>query len=84
MFDSGLDQQTIDDDFDGVVLAFVEREIVFQVDEFAIDAGAGETVLHQLLHLFFEFAFATADDGGHDHDAVIGGERHHALHDLLR
>ena len=40
VLDSGLHQQAIDDDFDGVVLALVEREVVFQVDQFAIHARA--------------------------------------------
>jgi hypothetical protein len=83
MLDSGLDQQAIDHDFDGVILALVEREVVFEIHQFAIDAGAGETVLDELLHFFLEFAFAAANDGRHDHDAVIGRERHDALHDLL-
>ena len=83
VFDSGLHQQAIHDHFDGVVLALVEGEVVLQVHQFAIDAGAGESVLDKLLHLFLEFAFAAAHDGRHDHDAVVGRERHDALHDLL-
>ena len=43
----------------------------------------GEAVLDELLHLFFELAFAAANDGRHDHDAVIGRQRHDALHDLV-
>ncbi len=83
VFDSRLHQQAIHNDFDGVVLALVEREVVLQVHQFAIDAGAGETVLDKLLHFFFEFAFAAPHDGRHDHDAIIGRKRHDALHDLL-
>ena len=83
VFDSGLHQQAIHDDFDGVILALVEREVVLKVHQFAVDAGAGETVLDKLLHFFFEFAFAAASDGRHDHYAIVGRERHDALHDLL-
>ena len=84
VLDTGLHQQAINHDFDGVILALVETEIVFQIDQFAIDARAGEAVLDELFHLFLELAFAAAHDGRHDHDAVVGRERHHALHDLLR
>src|SRR5208337_4103181 len=54
-----------------------------QVHQLAIDAGAGEAVLDQLLHFFFEFAFAAPNDGSHDHDTIIGRELHDTLHDLL-
>ena len=84
VFDSGLHQQAIDDDFEGVVLALVEGQVVFEVHQFAIDAGAGEAVLDQLLHFFFELAFAATNDGRHDHDAVVGCKRHDTLYDLLR
>ena len=60
MLDSRLYQQTIDYNFDGVVLAFVEGEVVFKIHEFAVDAGAGVAVLDKLLHFFLEFAFAAA------------------------
>src|SRR5208283_5257905 len=83
VLDSRLHQQAIYDDFDGVVLALVEGEVVLQVHQFAIDAGAGETVLDKLLHFFFEFAFAAPHDGRHDHDAIVGRKRHDTLHDLL-
>ena len=83
MLDAGLHQQSVDDDLDGVVLALVETKVVFEIDQFAIDAGAGEAVLDELFHLFFELAFAAANDGGHDHDAVFGAKREDALHDLV-
>ncbi len=83
MLDSGLDQEAINHDFNGVILALIEREIVFEIHQFAIDAGAGEAVLYELLHFFLEFAFAAASDGRHDHDPVIGRERHDTLHDLV-
>src|SRR5208282_1927270 len=37
----------------------------------------------EFLHLFLEFAFAAANDGRHDHDAVVGGKGHDALDYLL-
>ena len=83
MFDAGLDQQAVDDHLDSVILALVELEIVFQADEFAVHARAGEAMLDELFRLFFEFALTAAHDGRHDHDAVFGRESHHALHDLF-
>ncbi len=45
----GLHQQAVDDDFDGVVFALVELEVFFEIHQFAVHAGAGESVLGQLL-----------------------------------
>jgi hypothetical protein len=84
VFNPRLHQQAIDHHFNGVILALVEREVVFQTDEFAIHTRTREAMLHQLLHLFFELAFTPANDGRHDHHAIIGRERHDALHDLFR
>src|SRR4030081_612605 len=83
VLDSGLHQQSVDNHFDGVVLALVECEIIFQIHQFAIHPGAGEAVLDQFLHLLFELAFAAANNGCHDHDAVIRRERQNTLYDLL-
>src|SRR5262252_229825 len=82
MCDSGLHQQPVDHDLDGVILALVEANVVFEIYEFAIDTGPGEAVLDELFHLFFELAFPAADDGRQDHHAIVGSERHYALHDL--
>ena len=41
--DAFLDQQPVDDDFDGVVAATVERGRLVEIDEFAIDARAKES-----------------------------------------
>ena len=83
MLNARLHQQTVDHDFDGVILALVEIEVVIQVDEFAIDTGAGVAVLEQRLHFFLELALATADDRRQHHDAVFGSQSHHPLHDLF-
>ena len=83
LLDARLHQQAIDHHFDGVVLALVELRLVFQVEQLAINAGAVEAMRRQFLHLFFEFALASAHDGRQHHDAVFRLQRHHALHDLL-
>ena len=74
MLDAGLDQQAVNHDFDGVVLALVEIDFVFQIDQFAVDAGAGKTVLNKLFHLLLELALAAANDGRHHHDAIFRGQ----------
>src|ERR1700746_1785439 len=83
MLDSGLHQQAVNHDFDGVILPFVELDFVVQIYQFAIYARAREAVLHQLLHFFLELAFAAANDWGENHHSILRRERHHALDDLL-
>ena len=72
MLDPRLYQKTVDDNFDGVVFSLVQSNVIFKIHDLAINPGAGEAVLDQLLHFFFEFAFAAANDGGHNHDPVLG------------
>ena len=48
----------------------------------AVDAGA-ETLLIEFVEEVFEFAFAAANDGGEDGDALAGSEGEDALDDLL-
>src|SRR5579884_3622273 len=67
-----------------MILALVELNFVFKTHEFAIDPSPREAVLDQFLHFFFELALATPNDRSEHHDAVFGGERHYALHDLRR
>jgi len=83
MLDARLHQQPVNHHFDGVVLALIEVEVVIQIHQLAVDAGAGIAVLEQRLHLFLEFAFASADDRRQHHYTILRRERHHALHDLL-
>src|SRR5207302_2037246 len=70
--DSLLDEKTINHNFDGVVLALIQRgEIVHRI-ELAVDANTDVAILAK----FFEFlairAFAAANDGREDHDTVVG------------
>ena len=66
---------------DGVVFPLVQCEIIVEIHQLAIHARPSEPVLHQLLHLFLEFAFASANDGRQNHDTVFGREGHHPLHE---
>src|SRR5262249_45119799 len=58
-------------------------KIVFQIDEFAVDACPRIAVLEQCLHLFFELALAATNDRRHHHDTIFWRERHDALHNLI-
>ncbi len=54
-----------------MVFAFFEVGGIGEVEDFAVDAGA-EALLVELVEEVFEFAFAAADDGGVDGDALAG------------
>ena len=81
--DAVLQQQAVDDDFDGVILAAIERNRLVEIDEVAIDARADVTFLRVFLEFLLVFAFAAANHRREDHDAVVGLERENGLHDLL-
>src|SRR5712671_8077393 len=70
--DALLDEQAVDDDFDGVIFALVEDGRRVERIEFAIDAHADVAVLRALFQLFAIGALAAANDGGKDHDAIVG------------
>ena len=78
----GLEDDAVDDGFDGVVLALFEAHAFGEFGDLAVDAGA-EALLVEGFELFAELAFAAADDGGVDGDAFAGGEADDALDDLL-
>ncbi len=77
-----LEQDAVDDGFDGVVLAPVERGRLGEIAHFAVDAGA-EALLIELIEQIFELAFAAADDGRHDGDAFAVAKLQDALDDLV-
>ena len=83
MRDAVLQQQPVHHDFDGVILAAIERNRFVEIDQVAIDARADVTFLGIFLEFFFVFAFASPNYRGKDHDAVVGLERENRLHDLL-
>src|SRR5712672_2638843 len=84
--DALLDEQAVDDDFDGVIFALVEDGRRIERVEFAIDTDADIAVLRELFQFFAIGAFAAANDGGEDHDAIIGLAEvaiENGLHDLF-
>ena len=84
MLNSRLHQQAVNHQFDGVVLALVQLDLVIgNVAQLIVDAGASEALLRQLVQFFLELALAPANDGRHDHHPVLGLQVHHPLHDLV-
>ena len=83
LLDSRLDQQAVDDHFDGVILPPVDGDLLVERSKDAVDAGAHEALACQFLEIFLEFAFAAAHDGSHHHDAVLGLQSEHVLQDLF-
>ena len=79
----GFHQQAVHNNLDGMVLALVELKIVFQADDFAVHARPSEALLHQLLHLLLELAFAPANDGRQNHHAIFRLESEHSAHNLV-
>ena len=84
LFDAGLDQQPVHHHFDGVILAFIERDIFVQGTQNPIDTRSYEALASEFLQLLLIFALPAADDGCHDHQPVFGLERQHMLEYLLR
>ena len=78
----GLEDDAIDDGFDGVVFALFETHAFGELGHLAVDAGA-EALLVEGFELFAELAFAAADDGGIDGDAFAGSEGDDAFDDLI-
>ena len=81
--DAGLDDQTIDDDVDGVIAAAIELDVFVERAEDGIDAGLAEPLLLQLGQLLLELPLAAADDRRQHVDARILWIQHHHVHDAL-
>ncbi len=82
-FRTGLQWQTIDDYFDGVVLALVERDFFVERAKRAVHAGAHESLAEEFFEILFVFALAAAYDRREDHDALAFGQRQDLLQDLF-
>ncbi len=77
-----LEQDAVDDGFDGVVLAPVEQNGLGKVAHLAIDAGA-KALLVKLIEQVLELALAAAHDGRHHGDALAAAQFEDALDDLF-
>ena len=81
--DAIFQQQTVHHDFDGVILAAVERDRLIEIHQIAIHARADVAFLRVLLEFLFVFALAAANHWREHHDAVVRLQRQHRLHDLF-
>ena len=83
LLDAGLDEKAVDDDFDRMVAALIEGDLVFERADHPVDACLDETLAGELFQFLAELAFAPADDGRHHEYAVVGAQRKHVLEDLF-
>ena len=81
--DAIFQQQPVDDHFDGVVFPPIKGHRLVNTHQVAIDARPHVALFRVLLELFLVFALAPADHRRQHHDAVLGFQRQHGLHDLL-
>ena len=77
-----LQDDAVDDGFDGMVFALLEAHAFGEFDHLAVDAGT-EALLIEGFELLAELALAAADDGGEDGDALPRGLGGDALYDLV-
>ena len=84
LLDPRLYQQPVHHYFDGVILAFVERDLLVERTQHAIDARADKALAREFLQILLVFALAPADDRRHHHQALFGFQGEHVLQDLLR
>ena len=71
----GADLDRVDEDLDRVLAVLLERDVVLEVAEDAVDAGPEEALLPEALEEALVFALAALDDGGQDPDLLAGGVR---------
>src|SRR5690606_1837571 len=68
---------------DGVVAAFVERDLFVQLSEFPIDPCTHKAFFVQLFKFLLELALTAADDRCEDHHPLTGRQLEYAGDDLL-
>jgi len=84
--DALLNEQAVDDDFDGVILALVNDRKFIKLVKFAVDAYADIAILREFFEFFAKSAFSPAHDRREDHDAIVvlaDFAVQDGLHDLL-
>src|SRR5260221_10977881 len=69
--DALLDEQAVNDDFDGVVLALVNDGQVVERKKLAVDAHADVAILRKFFEFLAKRTFSPAHDRREDHDAVV-------------
>src|SRR5438552_18113702 len=66
-----------------MVLPAVERDLLVERHELAVDARAREATLTKRRKIFLEFALPAAHDGREDVDPLVGWIEHHQVDDAL-
>src|SRR4029077_17292971 len=66
-----LDEQAVNDDFDGVILALVDDRQFIKLVKLAVDAHTDVAVLREFFEFLAKSALSSADDGRKDHDAIV-------------
>ena len=80
---AGADNQAVNDDFNRVLLLFVQRRHFFQPVQLAVHPHARETALARLLEHFDMFALFAADDGRQHHQLRAFGVGDDCVHHLV-
>ncbi len=68
---SRLDEQAVDDDFDGVVLTLINDWEIVERNQFSIDSSADVAVLREFFEFLAKGALTAAHDRRENHDAVV-------------
>ena len=78
-----LHHQPVDDDRDVVLELLVERDLLVEPAQLAVDLGPGEALAAQLLELLAVLALAAADDRRQHHEPRALRQLHDLVDDLL-
>ena len=82
--DPGPPNETVDDDFDLVLLVAFERQLRRQVDDFTVDPGPREALPRELVEEGVVLPLAAPHDRRQHLEAGAVGELQHPVDDLLR
>ena len=76
-------QKPVDDDLNCVIFALVEDDLFIELPDFPIDPCPDKAFFMQLFELFFEFAFAAADNRSKYHHTLAFRKADNSRNDLF-